>query len=142
MKQIEIPHQFIALYLGGITSWYRDDHDFALPQDEKIPSKYLNEELVAANNHQEGSILLTIISFLAMNPSISLVQYDDSGYSWSEMEMLNLVEQLYHFHKEKCKILQENLALPVVLSDSPLNQWRETIKPQILAQFKELGIEP
>jgi hypothetical protein len=80
-----------------------------------------------------------VASYLSQNPQIDLQEYNESEVEWSQLEMTMIIDLILADNRSLVLIL--DLQPEVEILDLALPEWRETIKPQILSQFKELGIE-
>lgn len=139
---MEITKLFLDQYFGAMTNYWIAKHDSEIQEDEYLNPPEFQNYFDYAESLSEKGILWCSLLYLKMSSNISLDAFNRSEGTWSEQGLRNFLEQLIHLYFPNPDTKCLGLARSVVLTDTPLQEWRTTTKPQILAILKAEGIEP
>ena len=140
MKKIIIPEKLITAYLDGVTFNFSEDQHRNFERGDKIPSEYYRNSEIMMKRTFESRILELGLLHLQVHPEIPTDEFTNTEMEWSDASIrLVIAEAIAHwFPVHDPKLLD---MLPrVELSTIGLNEWRESIRHEIVLEMQRAGI--
>jgi hypothetical protein len=128
-------------YLGKMMNYWYIKHHSEIEIGEKFPLGEFQSDIDTAHYFQEGSILWLSLLKIYLDDEIDVNSFNRSESEWTKQSGKYFVAQLLEMYFPIADPQLLEYCDRVIFSDLALKEWRESIKPQILSQFKELGIE-